>query len=211
MIRQYNINRIIALLCWSALFVYGCGGQTPTVIDDGKPKRVMESYNLSITNYEGGERRYRFDTPHLTRYEGKDTSYMIFDKGIKIVTYDDSTGVEKSSVISKYAVFRESINQWEARDSVVARDTDGKTLYTDLLFWDQKQKRIYSNIKTRVVDGAETIIGIDGFESDEDLSDIQFHNSRGRILVDTTTNKQTIKVDTASSNTLTKIDTVKHK
>lgn len=185
-----KINKIIALLCWSALFVYGCGGGKP-IVDDNAVKPTMTSDNLTITNYENGRMIYRFETPHMVRYENKDTAYMIFDQGVYIVTFDDSTMEVKSWLKAKYAIYRETIDEWEARDSVVAQDKGGKTLYTDLLFWDHPKHRITSPIETKVVDGEESVIGLEGFESDEELNNIEFFNSKGRILVDTTTKAPT--------------------
>lgn len=188
---RYLLNnriQILALLFWSALFVIGCGNKNGKKSDNNDIRPTMESENLSITNYDNGRRTYKFDTPHMVRYEGKDTVYMIFDQGVKIETYDDSTSEVKSWLTAKYAIYRESVQIWEARDSVVALDQEGKRLYTDLLFWDKKSSKIYSTIETKVISGEESVIGVNGFQSNEDLSDIEFFNSKGRILVDTATN-----------------------
>lgn len=196
--RFFNeINRTIALLIGSALFVYSCGDGKKNA-DSNILRPTMISHNLTISHYENGKLQYKFDTPYLVQYENKDTSYMIFDKGVHIVTYNDSTGEIKSWLKAKYAVYRKSIEQWEARDSVVAYDITGKTLYTDLLFWEQKEKRIYSTIETKVISGDESVVGLNGFESDDDMSNIQFFKSKGRILVDTTTNEPLV-VDTLTT------------
>lgn len=182
-----NSSSITALLCWSALFVYSCGDGKKSV-DDGAPKPTMVSDNLTITRYESGRMIYRFETPHAIRYQGVDTAYMIFDKGVYIVTYEDSTNEIKSWLKADYAIFYESIDKWEARENVVAADNENKTLYTDLLFWDKKTRMISSPKETKVIDGEESVIGLDGFESDEGLVNIEFYNSKGRILVDTAAN-----------------------
>lgn len=198
MIQKKNIKSIIALLCWSAIFVYGCKSSSKE-IDVSEVKPVMKSDNLEITHYSDGKMSYRFITPVLVQYESPDTSYMIFEKGIHITTYDSIGGI-KTWLTSKYAIYREKIDEWETRDSVVACDINGKTLYTDLLFWRQKEKRIFSNIKTVVVDGEEMVTGLDGFESDDGLENVEFFNSRGRILVDTvatTTSVDSVVVSTS--------------
>ena len=131
----------------------------------------------------------------MVRYEGvgksgSDTMYMVFDEGIEVITYNDSTDSIETRITSHYAVHRETIGEWEARDSVVCLSKDGKILYSDLLFWDTKEKKIHSPIETKVVDGEETITGLNGFESDEEMSDILFINSRGRFKMDTVSNKK---------------------
>lgn len=187
MIKKLKSISVTALLLWSALFVFSCGGGKNKGIDNSD-RPTMTSDNLTITNYENGRMTYRFETPHMMRYENKDSSWMIFDQGVYIVTFDDSTYEIKSWLTAKYAIYYETRDQWEARDSVVAHDRSGKILYTDLLYWDHSKKLITSPIETKVVDGEESVIGLDGFESDEDLINIEFFNSKGRILVDTTTN-----------------------
>lgn len=187
MIEKLKSISVIALLLWSALFVFSCGGGKKGDVDNSD-RPTMTSDNLTITNYENGRMTYRFETPHMMRFENKDSAWMIFDQGVYIVTFDDSTNDIKSWLTAKYAIYYETRDQWEARDSVVAHDRSGKVLYTDLLYWDHSKKRITSPIETKVVDGEESVIGLDGFESDEELNNIEFFNSKGRILVDTTTN-----------------------
>lgn len=184
----------LALLFGSAIFIVGCK-EKKSAPAAANVRVTMTSTNLTITQYKGGKMTYRFTTPHLVRYEGKgrnnnDTAYMVFDKGIDVVTFADSTKAQESHVVAKWAVFRETENIWEARDSVVGLSADGKTLYTDLLFWDQNTKKIYSPIRTRVVNGDETVIGLNGFVSDEKMDDIEFNKSQGRFLVDTLTNEE---------------------
>ncbi|MEG1553610.1 MAG: LPS export ABC transporter periplasmic protein LptC [Rikenellaceae bacterium] len=186
-----NPNKIIilALLFWSAIFIVGC--KEKKVVKSSADIRItMTSTNLTITQYKDGKMTYRFTTPHLTRYEGKgksgmDTAYMIFDKGIDVVTFSDSTKQIESHVVSKWAVFRETENIWEARDSVVGLSADGKKLFTNLLFWDQNKHSIYSPIHTRVDSGEESVVGVNGFVSDEKMDDIVFNKSQGRFLIDT--------------------------
>lgn len=185
---------ILALLFGSAIFIVGCK-EKKNAPSSGEVRVTMTSTNLTITQYKAGKMTYRFTTPHLVRYEGKgrnnmDTAYMVFDQGIDVVTFEDSTRAEESHVVAKWAVFRETENIWEARDSVVGLSADGKTLYTDLLFWDQNTKKIYSPIRTRVVNGDETVIGVNGFVSDEKMDNIEFNKSQGRFLVDTLTNEE---------------------
>lgn len=184
----------LALLLGSAIFIVGCK-EKKSKHATADVRITMTSTNLTITQYKGGKMTYRFVTPHLVRYEGKgktgnDTAYMVFDKGIDVVTFSDSTRNVESHVVAKWAVFRETENIWEARDSVVGLSADGKTLYTDLLYWDQNTKKIYSPIRTRVVNGEETVIGVNGFVSDEKMDNIEFNKSQGRFLVDTLTSEQ---------------------
>lgn len=201
MINRVTNRRILALLFWSALFVLGCKNEGEKT-DPDMIKPTMIADTLTTTRYFHGKVDYRFKTPLLTRYEGrvnnKDTVYVIFDKGIYIETFDTLGNIE-SWLKAKYAINYETEDRWEIRDSVVGQDKTGKTVHTDLLFWNNKTKLIHSTEKTIVVDGSESVVGYDGFESKEDLSNIKFYNSRGRILVDTMKTEPAV-VDTLVDN-----------
>ena len=80
----------------------------------------------------------------------------------------------------------------------------GKTLYTEHIFWDEKRRKIYSNVETKVVNGDEITVGT-GFESDDEMKNIQFKKTKGRIMIDTT---KTITTDTVKTD-LDKKDKVK--
>ena len=45
--------------------------------------------------------------------------------------------------------------------------------------------KIYSNVDTKVIDGDEITQG-SGFESDGQLNNVRFLNTKGRLFVDTT-------------------------
>ncbi len=196
-IKQYSKITTIALLMWGAMLVFACKSSEKSEKKD-EVQKIMETDNPVMTSYENGRTLYKMIAPHLERYQGKDTVYIVFDKGIYIESYDSLGNIE-SWIKAKYAINYESVGRWEARDSVVGQDKEGKRIYTDTLFWDQKKKMITSPSKTRVVDGEESVIGYNGFESDEALKNILFYNSKGRITVDTTKNEAETLVEPTDS------------
>lgn len=214
MVNRIENRTILALLLWSALFIFSCKNDgAKSDADAIRPTLIADS--LTTTRYQHGKMDYQFKTPLLTRYEGKsngkDTVYVIFDKGIYIETYDTLGNVE-SWLTAKYAINYEKEERWEIRDSVVGQDKSGKTVYTDLLFWNNKTKLIHSTEKTIVIDGQESVVGLNGFESKEDLSNIEFYNSKGRILVDTmkteTQPVDTLKTEGIESDSLANISKI---
>ena len=178
--------KFMALLCGSALFLYGCSPQKKSKAKDEDPiLPTLISDSLTITSYNSGKTEYRFWTPKLIRYENSDTSYMLFEKGIRVKTFRDSTLEPYTWLTAKWALYKDMEGLWEVRDSVVAHDREGKTLYTDLLYWDEKQERIYSPIETKVVSGTESTIGKNGFESDQEMTNVVFRNASGTFAIDT--------------------------
>lgn len=178
---------MLALLCWSANFLCGCtsgGGVNASVeIDDIQKLPTMSSDTLTITSSRDGKVEYRFKTPRLERYEKAEEPYMLFPVGVEIETFQDSTKERESFLRADWATFNEIQELWEAKGNVVGININGDTLYTQQIFWDQKEQMIYSNVDTKVKTAGQIVLG-DGFTSNERLDDITLGSNRGRFLVD---------------------------
>ena len=136
---------------------------------------------MRLVNSVNGRKTYYLYTPLMERYELAQDPYMEFRYGLEITNYD-TLGMPASKLVTDYAIYYENRELWEARGNVVASSQDGKKLYTQQLFWDQKTDRVYSNVDSRVVDGEDEFIG-DGFESDSKFTKWEFRNPVGRVMV----------------------------
>jgi len=144
------------------------------------------SENLSVIKSENGRRSLLFETPLLEGYTIGKEPYREFRKGIRVTTYeDDSLSTVDVVLVANYAIFYENRNLWEARGDVEVRKADGKTLYTQQLFWNLVTKKVYSNVDSKVVEaGGRNVAYGEGFESDETLSDIRWRKLRSMMTVD---------------------------
>ena len=143
---------------------------------------TQQSDSLTMVYTKNGIKEYRFWTPLMERYEFARDPYMEFRYGINIVTFD-SLGRDNSKMRADYAIFYEKRELWETRGNVVGESADGRKLYTQQLFWDQKTDKVFSNVDCRIVDGADEFVG-EGFESDGDFKNWLFRESEGRMWVD---------------------------
>ena len=86
---------------------------------------------------------------------------------------------------ANYAIYYENRKLCEAKGDVVVVKSDGKTLYTQQLFWNAKAQRIYSNVDTKIVqnEGGNVFQG-EGFESDEAFKEWRFRRFTGKMDVD---------------------------
>ncbi len=144
------------------------------------------SEDLSIVNSQNGRRSYHFVTPLLEGYTLAREPYREFRKGIKITTYqDDSLSSVDAVLTANYAIYYEKRELWEAKGNVVVEKSDGKTLYTQQLFWNARTGKIYSNVDSKIVqnNGRDVFIG-EGFESDEEFKDWRFRRMKGRMEVE---------------------------
>ncbi len=144
------------------------------------------SENLSIVNSQNGRRSYHFVTPLMEGYSQAREPYREFRRGVKITTYqDDSLSSVDGVLTANYAIYYEKRRLWEAKGDVVVEKSDGKKLYTQQLFWNERTKKIYSNVDSKIVQsgGNDVFIG-EGFESDEEFKDWRFRRMKGRMEVD---------------------------
>lgn len=170
----------------SAILLFSCGDAN--VSDAGAEEVRMTEYseNLSIVNSQNGRRSYHFLTPLMEGYSQAAEPYREFRRGVKITTYkDDSLSTVDAVLTADYAIYYQNRRLWEAKGNVVVEKSDGKRLYTQQLFWNERTKKIYSNVDSKIVQsgGTDVFIG-EGFESDEEFKDWRFRRMKGRMEVD---------------------------
>ena len=202
---EYRKYALVALsIVGSAILLTACGGEQPAEEQAAETIMTEHSINLTMISTENGAKAYRFQTPLMEGYQLAKDPYMEFREGIDITTYKgegDTTEVE-SHLTAQYAIFYEQRKLWEVKGNVVAKNSEGQTLYTQQLFWDQKSKRIYSNVDCKVLMGEDYWFG-EGFESDEQMNDWHFRRYRGRMWIDADPNvpEDSTAVNTTSTPT----------
>lgn len=162
--------------------LFSCSGGKSTKEVNMQTMITQQSDTLTMVYTKNGVKEYRFWTPLMERYEFARDPYMEFRRGINIVTFD-SLGGDDSKLRADYAIFYEKRELWETRGNVVGESADGRKLFTQQLFWDQKTDKVYSNVDCRIVDGDDEFVG-EGFESDSEFKDWVFRESEGRMWVD---------------------------
>ena len=177
---------VALLVAGSAILLFSC--DKPPAAASGGDEALMTEYSehLSVIMSENGRRSYFFKAPLLEGYTLVKEPYREFRKGIEITTYqDDSLTTVDAVLTANYAIYYENRKLWEAKGDVVVVKSDGKTLYTQQLFWNAKTQRIYSNVDTKIVqnEGGNVFQG-EGFESDEAFKEWRFRRFTGKMDVD---------------------------
>ena len=165
-----------------------CACERPAGASGGGDEALMTEYSehLSVIMSENGRRSYVFKAPLVEGYTLAKEPYREFRKGVEIMTYqDDSLSTVDAVLTANYAIYYENRKLWEAKGDVVVVKSDGKTLYTQQLFWNAKTQRIYSNVDTKIVqnEGGNVFQG-EGFESDEAFKEWRFRRFTGKMDVD---------------------------
>lgn len=179
--------RVALSLVGSAILLFSCGDESASDSGNADESLMTEySEDLSIVNSQNGRKSYHFITPLLEGYTLAREPYREFRKGVKITTYKNDSLTEVDAVLTaNYAIYYIDRELWEAKGNVVVEKSDGKTLYTQQLFWNARTKKIYSNVDSKIVqnNGRDVFVG-EGFESDEEFKDWRFRRMKGRMEVE---------------------------
>jgi len=172
----------------SAAFVSGCFflsacENDPQVVKDWTEKKVMVEKAKDIESYlsQGGEMRAKLLSPLMYRYQ-TDTVYTEFPNTLHVDFYDDSVRVE-SWLTAKYGKYYENLNKVFLRDSVMVVNMDGDTLRCPELWWDQNQKKFYTDKPSRIDGKDKHIYCRDGIEGPQDLKVLTCHYPTGPFQV----------------------------
>lgn len=189
----------IALLFLGSALLFSCKEEKQAEDESLDAIMTEKSSNLTIVVSENGRRSYRFTTPLLEGYTLGRDPYREFRKGIKITTYqDDSLTTVNATIESNYAIYYENRKLWEAKGNVRIVKHDGTKVFTQQLFWNSTTKRVYSNVDTKIVTENDTHFA-EGFESDEELVELNFRHWKGKVKMDEQT-MQSAEDSTAVDN-----------
>lgn len=185
--RMTRTIRVALSVMGSAILLFSCADKDTGRASASEETMMTEySEDLSVVMSQNGRRSYHFVTPLLEGYSLAREPYREFRKGVKITTYqNDSLTTVDAVLTANYAIYYENRELWEAKGNVVVEKSDGKTLYTQQLFWNARTKKIYSNVDSKIVqnNGRDVFIG-EGFESDEEFKDWRFRRMKGRMEVE---------------------------
>lgn len=170
---------LVASALAGAAFLVSCKNDIETVKAisnlEGKPSVEMDTFRMVYT--ESGKVRMEVSAPELKNYEKGRKPFSEFKKGINVISYNER-GEKVASITSKYAIYHEDEHLWEARNDVVGKNDKGETLYTEKLFWNEKTRRISSDVFVKVVKPDGSVNSGEGIDSDEKFQDYRIKKPR---------------------------------
>ena len=179
---SYYLRSIIVFL--GTIMLLSCKNDIKQVeaLAEEQDKPEMVGYELELIYSDSARIKYKVLTPEYVKTTQGVEKYEEFPQGIYIISYD-ANGKEIGSIRSRYAKKLEEEMLWEARDQVVVINAEGKKLETEQLFWDMKEKTIYSKRYTKLTAGNQILEGHTGFESDQNLNNPVFYGITGQVEV----------------------------
>ena len=182
------INITAAFLA-AVMFVLfpSCAGKNKNLADavsknDTLPS--MTSRGVTTLISDSGITRYKIVTEEWIIYDKKEPPYWAFEKGVYLEKFDTLFRVD-ASIKADTAYYHEKKKLWELRGHVQILSQRGDRFQTDLLFWDEKKEKVYSD-KFIQIEQEDKIIKGYGFESNQDLSEYEIKNTTGIFTIEDT-------------------------
>ncbi|MDR2927090.1 MAG: LPS export ABC transporter periplasmic protein LptC [Cytophagaceae bacterium] len=196
--RKYTILKTgsTLLLLVFAFLLVNCTPNKPEEIQAITNREELPAISfkeLDAVATDSGKLRNRLIASELHQYDMREDPIIDFPRGLHFFSYNNNGEIE-SQIKSNTAVYYQKKELWELRNSVEAVNAKGDVLNTELLFWDTKKKRIYSDQYVKMTTADDIYTGY-GFESDESMEVYTIKKFSGTIEVEETPAKQEENTD----------------
>jgi len=127
--------------------------------------------------------QYKAFAIEFLQMKTEEEEYNEFPKGGNVIQYNED-GSQAWKIKSNYAKNFVADQLWELRNDVVATSDDGKTINTELLYWDQKKKEIYSDQYVRITEKDGQMLEGNSFTADDKLNRIILSRVSGEVYLE---------------------------
>ena len=144
----------------------------------------MKSLGVTTLISDSGITRYKIVAEEWLIHDKKNPPYWAFEKGVYLEKFDTLFRVD-ASIKADTAYYHEKKKLWELKGHVQILSQRGDKFQTDLLFWDEKKEKVYSDKFIQIEQEDKVIKGY-GFESTQDLTEYEIKNTTGVFTVEDT-------------------------
>lgn len=181
-----NLSITIASMAMVMLLLFSsCSGRKKELgeaITERDSLPVMDTRGVTTLVSDSGVIRYRVNAEEWKVYDRKSPSYWAFEKGVYVEKFDSLFQVE-ASIEADTAYYYDKQRLWKLISNVHIQNLKGEKFDTELLYWDQNKKKVYSDKEVRIEQPDQIIYAV-GFESDEQLSKYAFFKTNGIFYID---------------------------
>lgn len=168
-------NPLIGIIAILALFgvsgLTGCAEEdklgVTNAVDASKMPQLSTRNVLTLIS-DSGYTKYKVVTPLWNVYNTRDSSLWDFPEGVYLRQLDRNLNVV-ATVAADSACYFPNKKLWELYGDVEIDQKDKAYFFSQWIFFDDRQKRIYSDTFIHIETPTQILEGV-GFESNEDLT-----------------------------------------
>lgn len=184
---QRSVNRIIRFIGTTAaalavvvpIFVTSCNSvqEESVMIENRDSMAVMSTYGVRTIISDSGRISYRIDAEEWLIFDRRQPPYWAFEKGVYLEKYDYEMNVE-ATIKCDTAYYYSEQKLWKLIGNVDIRNPKNERFYTDLMYWNQEEEKIYSDAYIKIEQEEQTTEGI-GFSSNQNMTQWEIKNTKG--------------------------------
>ena len=166
------------------LFLYAaCTSSDKELVDikyDPETTPSMNTDSVITLISDSGITRYKVETDNWQMFGKSKDPFWYFPEGIYLERFDSLFQVEAKILADSAWNYTEK-QLWRLKGNVDIRNMEGEMFLSDELFWDQKNRKVFSD-KYIEIKRDETELKGYGFESNQEMTDYRiFRPHDGRI------------------------------
>lgn len=164
----------------SSFFCFSCkdnGKQYGKAITSRDSTSVMTTRGVDMYISENGAIRYHVIAEEWKVFDKMKPPFYSMESGVYLEILDSAFQVE-SLLTADTAYYMTETEVWELRKNVHAQNVKNEIFDTNLLFINNKSKRMYSDSLIRIKQDKQIIVG-HGFESNNDLTVYTIRKTEG--------------------------------
>lgn len=142
----------------------------------------VTGFDIELAYTDSGRLKGKIYAPEVYQFVEVDEPYYEFPKGMTAVIFDSAGG--SYNIHANYGIFLYQRQLWEGRNEVVINnERTGEKIETEQIYWDQKEKRIYSDKYTKITKKEGVFIGENGFEADDAFQTTRMFGYSGTMRI----------------------------
>ena len=163
-----------------AILAFGCTkiDQPPTGEPGPTELPEQEFFDATINFYQNDRLSAILESGRIRKYAKRST--VLLDSGV-VMEFYNAEGQHTSKLTSDSGRADESKNDMIAMGHVVAHSDSGEMLETEQLRWENRTRKIISEVPVKLSTPTDTIYGV-GFVSDENLKNWQIREPKGQTF-----------------------------
>ena len=166
----------------SIITLFACEGNYKKVqqlsLKDGAPVAEGKQVNLFYT--DSGKVVTNLMAPKLKDFSNFEFSYQEFPEGVEVHFFEAD---KKSTIVSDYAIRYNKTQLVDLRQNVVLTTADGNVLEAQQLFWDQKNKWVFTDQPYRITFNDGSFNDGEWFDANEDFTVFLSRKNNGEQIV----------------------------
>ncbi|WP_373731301.1 LPS export ABC transporter periplasmic protein LptC [Bacteroides heparinolyticus] len=143
---------------------------------------ILDTRGVTSLISDSGVTRYRIHTEEWLVFDRKDPPHWAFERGVYLEKFDSIFQVE-ASIKADTAYYYNKDELWKLMGHVDIKNLKGERFSTELLYWNQREQRIYSDKFIRIEQPDRIITGR-GFESNQQMTVYKIHKPEGVFYID---------------------------